>query len=83
MLGKFGFGDKYNSTIYFQPIYMVEINGLQSSLPCLIAALGRKVRMIPITDVTLQADIGSIIAPRSPGYLKDIQMKVHKLTKVC
>lgn len=23
VLGKFGFGDKYNSTFYFQPIYMV------------------------------------------------------------
>ena len=52
---------------YVQPIYIVQVNGLQSSLPCLIAALGREVGMMPITDVTLQADIGAIISPRSPG----------------
>lgn len=64
-----------DSTIYFQPIYMVQINGLQSLFPCLIAVLGRQVRMMPITDATLQADIESIISPRSHGHLKDIQVE--------
>lgn len=50
-----------DSTIYFQPIYMVQINGLQSSFPCLIAALGKEGRMMPITDVTFQADIGAVM----------------------
>ena len=62
---------------------MVQINGLLSPFPCLIAVLGREVRMMPITDVTFQADIAALISPRSPEYLKDIQMKVHKLTNAC
>lgn len=72
-----------DSTIYVHLIYMVQINGLLSSFPCLIAILGREVRMMPITDVTFQADIAALISPRSPEYLKDIQMKVHKLTNAC
>ena len=62
---------------------MVQINGLLSSFLCLIAALGREVRTMPITDVTFQADIETLISPRSPEDLRDIQMKVHKLTNVC
>lgn len=40
---------------------MVQINGLLSSFPCLIASLEKEVRMMPITDVTFQADIGAVM----------------------
>lgn len=53
------------------------------NLPFLALLLHWGVRMVPITDVTFQADIGVKISSRSRGYLKDIQMKVHKLTNVC
>lgn len=51
--------------------------------PCLIAALWREERMMPITGATPQADIGAVISPRPHGYLKDIQMKVRKLPNIC